>query len=145
MNTNGNGHSSSNGHSNGGEQIAIRLRDSGFEVVYTGIRLTPTAIAASAVQEDVDLVGLSILSGSHRVLVPAVVKELRREGMDVPVVLGGIIPEQDVADLRKAGVAAVYTPKDFDVTRIMRDMARLVGVKVKPPGSPQAPTARTVG
>jgi len=115
------------GHSNGAEQIAVRARDSGMDVVYEGIRLTPAQIAASALQEGVHVVGLSILSGSHRALIPAVIDALRDAGVQAPVVVGGIIPEQDVAALRQAGVAAVYTPKDFDITRIMRDIVALVG------------------
>jgi (2R)-ethylmalonyl-CoA mutase len=115
------------GHSNGAEQIAVRARDSGMDVVYEGIRLTPAQIAASALQEGVHVIGLSILSGSHRELIPAVIDALHDAGVSAPVVVGGIIPEQDVAALRKAGVAAVYTPKDFDITRIMRDIVALVG------------------
>jgi (2R)-ethylmalonyl-CoA mutase len=115
------------GHSNGAEQIAVRARDSGMDVVYEGIRLTPAQIAASALQEGVHVIGLSILSGSHRELIPAVLDALHDAGVDAPVVVGGIIPEQDVAALREAGVAAVYTPKDFDITRIMRDILTIVG------------------
>jgi (2R)-ethylmalonyl-CoA mutase len=115
------------GHSNGAEQIAVRARDSGMDVVYEGIRLTPAQIASSALQEGVHVIGLSILSGSHRELIPAVIDALREAGVQAPVVVGGIIPEQDVAGLREAGVAAVYTPKDFDITRIMRDIVELVG------------------
>jgi (2R)-ethylmalonyl-CoA mutase len=115
------------GHSNGAEQIAVRARDAGMDVVYEGIRLTPAQIAASALQEGVHVIGLSILSGSHRELIPAVIDALREAGVEAPVVVGGIIPEQDVAALREAGVAAVYTPKDFDITRIMRDIVELVG------------------
>ncbi len=114
------------GHSNGAEQIAVRARDAGMEVVYQGIRLTPSEIATSALQEGVHVVGLSILSGSHRELIPLVVEELREAGVDVPVVVGGIIPEADVAHLREAGVDAVYTPKDFDLSKIMRDIVELV-------------------
>jgi ethylmalonyl-CoA mutase len=114
------------GHSNGAEQIAVRARDVGMDVVYEGIRLTPSKIAASALQEGVHIVGLSILSGSHRELIPDVMQALRDEGLDVPVVVGGIIPEADVAPLKAAGVAAVYTPKDFDLNRIMRDIVELV-------------------
>ena len=114
------------GHSNGAEQIAVRARDVGMEVVYEGIRLTPAQIAASALQEGVHVVGLSILSGSHRELIPIVLEALRDRGVDAPVVVGGIIPEADVEPLRAAGVAAVYTPKDFDLTRIMRDVVALV-------------------
>ena len=115
------------GHSNGAEQIAVRARDSGMDVVYEGIRLTPQQIAASALQEGVHVIGLSILSGSHRELIPAVMAALAEAGVTAPVVVGGIIPEQDVAMLKHAGVAAVYTPKDFDITRIMRDIVELVG------------------
>jgi (2R)-ethylmalonyl-CoA mutase len=114
------------GHSNGAEQIAVRARDIGMDVVYEGIRLTPSQIAASALQEGVHVVGLSILSGSHRELIPAVVQTLRDRGVDAPVVVGGIIPEADIEPLRAAGVAAVYTPKDFDLTRIMGDIVALV-------------------
>jgi len=115
------------GHSNGAEQIAVRARDSGMDVVYEGIRLTPSQIAASALQEGVHVIGLSILSGSHRQLIPAVIDALHEAGVAAPVVVGGIIPEQDVAALQKAGVAAVYTPKDYDINRIMRDIVALVG------------------
>jgi ethylmalonyl-CoA mutase len=115
------------GHSNGAEQIAVRARDVGMDVVYEGIRLTPSQIAASALQEGVHVIGLSILSGSHRELIPAVIDALREAGVTAPVVVGGIIPEQDVAPLMQAGVAAVYTPKDFDLTRIMADIVELVG------------------
>ncbi len=115
------------GHSNGAEQIAVRARDVGMEVIYQGIRLTPEQIAASARDEDVDVVGLSILSGSHRELVPETVRLLREADVDVPVVVGGIIPAADAAALREAGVARVYTPKDFDLNRIMGEIADLVG------------------
>jgi (2R)-ethylmalonyl-CoA mutase len=114
------------GHSNGAEQIAVRARDVGMEVIYQGIRLTPEQIAASAIQEDVDVVGLSILSGSHLQLVPETVRLLQAEGADVPVVVGGIIPAADAERLREAGVAGVYTPKDFDLNRIMGEIAGLV-------------------
>jgi (2R)-ethylmalonyl-CoA mutase len=114
------------GHSNGAEQIAVRARDVGMEVVYEGIRLTPSQIVTSALQEGVHVIGLSILSGSHRELIPAVIDGLEEAGVDAPVVVGGIIPEADVAPLKEAGVAAVYTPKDFDLTRIMRDIVALV-------------------
>jgi (2R)-ethylmalonyl-CoA mutase len=113
------------GHSNGAEQIAVAARDSGMEVVYSGIRLTPEQIVASARDEDPDVIGLSILSGSHMELVPDVVRRLRAEGVDAPVVVGGIIPEEDRAVLSAQGVSAVYTPKDFDIARIMREMAEL--------------------
>ncbi len=115
------------GHSNGAEQIAVAARDAGMEVVYEGIRLTPAQIAASALQEGVHVVGLSILSGSHRELIPSVIEALREAGVgDVPVIVGGIIPVADEAPLKEAGIAAVYTPKDFDITRIMRDVVALV-------------------
>ncbi|SCK44622.1 (R)-ethylmalonyl-CoA mutase [Streptomyces sp. WMMB 714] len=108
------------GHSNGAEQIAVRARDAGFEVIYQGIRLTPEQISAAAVAEDVHCVGLSILSGSHAELVPDVLERLRDAGAhDVPVIVGGIIPSADAADLRAAGVAAVFTPKDFGITEII--------------------------
>ncbi|WP_372499214.1 protein meaA [Streptomyces sudanensis] len=108
------------GHSNGAEQIAVRARDAGFEVVYQGIRLTPEQIVDAALAEDVHCVGLSILSGSHAELVPDVLGRLRDAGAaDVPVVVGGIIPNADAAELRRAGVAAVFTPKDFGITEII--------------------------
>jgi (2R)-ethylmalonyl-CoA mutase len=115
------------GHSNGAEQIAVRARDAGMDVVYEGIRLTPARIARTAVDEGVHVVGLSILSGSHAELIPTVLAELRDAGAgDVPVVVGGIIPPADEAALVEAGVARVYTPKDFEVTRIMGDIVSLV-------------------
>jgi ethylmalonyl-CoA mutase len=114
------------GHSNGAEQIAVRARDVGMEVIYQGIRLTPEQIAKSAVEEDVDVVGLSILSGSHRELVPRVVELLRADGADIPVVVGGIIPAADAAAMREGGVDGVYTPKDFEINRIMGEIAELV-------------------
>ncbi|MDX3542005.1 protein meaA [Streptomyces europaeiscabiei] len=108
------------GHSNGAEQIAVRARDAGFEVVYQGIRLTPEQIVDAAIAEDVHAVGLSILSGSHAQLVPDVLDRLREAGAtDIPVIAGGIIPNADAAQLRAAGVAAVFTPKDFDITGII--------------------------
>jgi ethylmalonyl-CoA mutase len=108
------------GHSNGAEQVAVRARDAGFEVVYQGIRLTPAEIVAAAVAEDVHCVGLSILSGSHLELVPAVLDGLRDQGMaEVPVVVGGIIPAADAVVLEQLGVAAVFTPKDFGLTGII--------------------------
>ena len=108
------------GHSNGAEQIAVRARDAGFEVVYQGIRLTPEQIVAAAVAEDVHLVGLSILSGSHMELVPDVLDGLAAAGLeDLPVIVGGIIPTADAKRLIERGVAAVYTPKDFGLTEIM--------------------------
>jgi ethylmalonyl-CoA mutase len=108
------------GHSNGAEQIAVRARDVGFEVVYQGIRLTPAQIVAAAVAEDVDVVGLSVLSGSHLAVVPEVVAGLRAAGLDdVPVVVGGIIPDADAATLRAGGVARVFTSKDYALTQIL--------------------------
>uniref|UniRef100_A0AAU2UZT7 Protein meaA n=1 Tax=Streptomyces sp. NBC_00003 TaxID=2903608 RepID=A0AAU2UZT7_9ACTN len=108
------------GHSNGAEQIAVRARDAGFEVVYQGIRLTPEQIVSAALAEDVHCVGLSILSGSHAELVPDVLVRLREAGAaDIPVIAGGIIPPADAEELRKAGVAAVFTPKDFGITEII--------------------------
>jgi ethylmalonyl-CoA mutase len=119
------------GHSNGAEQIAVRARDAGMDVVYEGIRLTPSQIASSAAQEGVHVVGLSILSGSHAELIPSVLQALADAGMkDVPVVVGGIIPDADAAALREAGVAAVYTPKDWELNRMMRDIIGLVGEQV---------------
>jgi len=112
------------GHSNGAEQIAVRARDAGMDVVYEGIRLTPSQIARSAIDEGVHVVGLSILSGSHRELIPDVIAALN--GADIPVIVGGIIPDADVPALKAAGVAAVYTPKDFELDRIMRDIVALV-------------------
>ena len=124
------------GHSNGAEQIAVRARDVGMEVVYQGIRLTPEEIAGSAIQEDVDVVGLSILSGSHRELVPRIVELLRAEGTDIPVVVGGIIPQADIGPLQEAGVARVYTPKDFKINRIMGEIADLVAERSKAAAQP---------
>jgi (2R)-ethylmalonyl-CoA mutase len=120
------------GHSNGAEQIAVRARDCGFEVVYEGIRLTPQQIANAALEEGVHVVGLSILSGSHLPLVKEVLRLLAEEGLsDLPVVVGGIIPPEDAADLKAAGVAAVYTPKDFDLTAIMANIVEIVGSGAK--------------
>ena len=119
------------GHSNGAEQIAVAARDAGMEVVYSGIRLTPEQIVASARDEDPDVIGLSILSGSHLSLVPEVLQLLQKEGLDTPVVVGGIIPEDDRDDLRKRGIAAVYTPKDFDISRIMGEIAELAASRRK--------------
>ena len=113
------------GHSNGAEQVAVAARDAGMEVVYEGIRLTPSHIAATARDEDVDVIGLSILSGSHLELVPEVLACLDAEGVSAPVVVGGIIPPADHQALRDAGVAAVYTPKDFELAAIMADIAGL--------------------
>jgi (2R)-ethylmalonyl-CoA mutase len=114
------------GHSNGAEQIAVAARDAGFEVVYQGIRQTPEQIAAVAADEDVDVVGLSILSGSHLDLVREVMGRLGEAGVAVPVVVGGIIPPEDEKVLRATGVAAVYTPKDFELGRIVADLAALI-------------------
>ena len=115
------------GHSNGAEQIAVRARDAGMEVVYGGIRLTPAQIAESAAQEDVDVIGLSILSGSHAELIPEVLAALRRAGAEeIPVVVGGVIPEADAGALCDAGVAAVYTPKDWDLNRTISDIVAIV-------------------
>ena len=113
------------GHSNGAEQIAVAARDAGMEVVYQGIRLTPAQIAAAALDEDVDVVGLSILSGSHLWLVPETIRLLNEAGVDAPVVVGGIIPEADQIVLKAAGVAGVYTPKDYRFAQIMADVAEL--------------------
>jgi len=108
------------GHSNGAEQVAVRARDAGFEVIYQGIRLTPEQIVSAAVAEDVHCVGISILSGSHMELVPDVLAGLREAGLgEVPVIVGGIIPDSDGRKLVEQGVAAVYTPKDFGLTQIM--------------------------
>ncbi|MGK2959372.1 MAG: protein meaA [Acidimicrobiales bacterium] len=116
------------GHSNGAEQIAVAARDAGMEVIYQGIRLTPEQIASVARDEDVDVVGLSILSGSHLELVPLVVKLLRDYGVDAQVIVGGIIPEDDRPKLLANGVAAVYTPKDFELTRIMDEITSLTSI-----------------
>jgi (2R)-ethylmalonyl-CoA mutase len=113
------------GHSNGAEQIAVAARDAGMEVIYQGIRLTPEQIAAVAVEEDPDVIGLSILSGSHLELVPDVVRRVREGGVTAPVVAGGILPEDDRPALLDAGVAAVYTPKDFELSKIMTEILDL--------------------
>ncbi|HVE99418.1 MAG TPA: methylmalonyl-CoA mutase family protein, partial [Mycobacteriales bacterium] len=126
------------GHSNGAEQIAVRARDVGFEVVYQGIRLTPAQIVAAAVEEDVDCVGLSILSGSHLELIPAVLDGLRTAGLgDVPVVVGGIIPDADARALQAAGVARVFTPRDFAMTTIMREITDVIRAANNLPASPR--------
>ena len=115
------------GHSNGAEQIAVRARDAGFEVIYQGIRLTPAQIVAAAVAEDVHVVGLSILSGAHALAVPTVIEGLRAAGLDdVPVIVGGIIPEEDAAMLRAAGVARVFTPKDYGLNDIMNEIVTVI-------------------
>ena len=113
------------GHSNGAEQIAVAARDAGMEVIYQGIRLTPEQIVAAARDEDVEVVGLSILSGSHMELIPEVVRLLADQGLDTPVIAGGIIPEDDRDELLALGVAAVYTPKDFAIATIMSEIADL--------------------
>ena len=118
------------GHSNAAEQVAVRARDAGFEVIYQGIRLTPDQIALAAVEEDVHVVGLSILSGAHNLLVPEVVDKLRSEGVDpaeVPVVVGGVIPPEDARKLQEIGIARVYTPKDYDLTSMIGEIADLIG------------------
>ena len=114
------------GHSNGAEQIAVRARDAGMQVVYEGIRLTPEEIVDAARKQKAHVIGLSVLSGSHMPLVEDVVGRMKKEGLDVPVVVGGIIPLEDADALTKAGVAAVYTPKDFELNRIMSDVVRIV-------------------
>jgi (2R)-ethylmalonyl-CoA mutase len=115
------------GHSNGAEQIAARARDAGMDVTYEGIRLTPAEIVDAAREQKAHVVGLSILSGSHLPLVEDVVARMKEAGLsDVPVVVGGIIPPEDAQALQKAGVAAVYTPKDFELNRIMTDIVRIV-------------------
>ena len=114
------------GHSNGAEQVAVAARDAGFEVVYQGIRLTPQQIADAARDEDVDVVGLSILSGGHLELVPEVLRLLRAAGVDAPVIVGGIIPDEDATKLLESGIAAVYTPKDYALAQMMGEVADLV-------------------
>ena len=117
------------GHSNAAEQIAVRARDAGFEVIYQGIRLSPAEIARAAADEDVHVIGLSILSGAHMLVVPEVLRLLRQEGVDVarvPVVVGGIIPAEDAKELMNQGVARVFTPKDHDLTRIVGSIADLL-------------------
>jgi len=117
------------GHSNAAEQIAVRARDAGFEVIYQGIRLTPEQIARAAAEEDVHVIGLSVLSGAHNILVPEVLDRLREQGVDptrVPVVVGGIIPDEDAAKLKGLGAAAVYTPLDHDLTGIVGEIADLI-------------------
>ena len=114
------------GHSNGAEQIAVRARDAGMEVVYEGIRLTPAEIVNAALEEGVHVVGLSILSGSHVPLVRDVMARMRSEGMEIPVIVGGIIPPEDENTLKQCGVAAVYTPKNYELNRILSDIVRVV-------------------
>jgi (2R)-ethylmalonyl-CoA mutase len=121
------------GHSNGAEQIALKARDVGFEVVYEGIRVTPEQIVASAIEEGVHIIGLSILSGSHLALVPQIADKLRAAGLGhVPIVVGGIIPEADARLLEKRGIARVYTPKDFALDTIMKDLVDLVANNLRP-------------
>ena len=114
------------GHSNGAEQIAVRARDSGMQVVYEGIRLTPEEIVNAARKEKAHVIGLSVLSGSHLPLVHDVIGRMKQANLNVPLVVGGIIPPEDAAELEKAGIAAVYTPKDFELNRIMSDVVRIV-------------------
>jgi (2R)-ethylmalonyl-CoA mutase len=124
------------GHSNGAEQIAVRCRDVGMEVIYQGIRLTPEQIVEAALQEGVHIVGLSILSGSHLVLIPEILRLMKAKGIeDIPVIAGGIIPESDKEELLKQGVARVYTPKDFELNQIMLD---IVDTAIKAKGPPSA-------
>ncbi|MEM7240533.1 MAG: cobalamin-dependent protein, partial [Pseudomonadota bacterium] len=119
-------------HSNGAEQIAVRARDCGMEVVYEGIRLTPAHIVNAAVEESVHVIGLSILSGSHMALIEDVMDRMEAAGIgDIPLVVGGIIPDEDVASLSARGVARIYTPKDFELNRIMEDIVALVGEGAK--------------
>ena len=118
------------GHSNAAEQVAVRARDAGMEVVYQGIRLTPEEIARAAADEDVHVVGLSILSGAHNLLVPEVLDRLREQGVDparVPVVVGGVIPDDDAEALEARGVARVFTPREHDLTAMVGQIADLVG------------------
>jgi (2R)-ethylmalonyl-CoA mutase len=115
------------GHSNGAEQIALRARDCGLEVIYEGIRRTPAEIVSAAAQEDPDVIGLSVLSGSHLAITAEIMARLHAEGMnDIPVVLGGIVPPDDAKALTEAGVARIYTPKDHDLNAIIGDLVSLV-------------------
>jgi len=123
------------GHSNGAEQIAVAARDAGFEVVYQGIRLTPEDIVATARDEDVDIVGISILSGSHLDLVPRIVKGLLDNGSDALVVVGGIIPDDDAKTLREHGVTSIYTPKDYELSAIVDDLLTLIEEKESAPAN----------
>ncbi|MBL4627053.1 MAG: cobalamin-dependent protein, partial [Roseicyclus sp.] len=118
------------GHSNGAEQIAFRARDCGMDITYDGIRLTPAEIVAAARNDDAHVIGLSILSGSHVPLIREVMERLREEGLDIPVLVGGIIPDEDRVTLLGYGVARVYTPKDFELNRIMMDIVTLVDPEV---------------
>ena len=120
------------GHSNGAEQIAVRARDAGMDIFYDGIRLTPAQIVEAAQSQNAHVVGLSILSGSHLALVQDVVARLRSAGLGhIPVVVGGIIPPEDARKLEQLGIAAVYTPKDFDLNRVMADVLRIVEAAVE--------------
>jgi (2R)-ethylmalonyl-CoA mutase len=114
------------GHSNGAEQISVRARDAGFEVVYEGIRLTPSQIVNTALEEGVHVIGLSVLSGSHLALVGDVMARMKEAQLDVPLVVGGIIPPRDARKLKKMGVAVVYTPKDFHISRIMTEIVDVI-------------------
>ena len=115
------------GHSNGAEQIAARARDCGMDIHYEGIRLTPAEIVNAAIDQNAHVIGLSILSGSHVPLITEVLALMRAHALTIPLVVGGIIPEDDAHSLRAMGVAAVYTPKDFELNRIMLDIVGLVG------------------
>jgi (2R)-ethylmalonyl-CoA mutase len=119
------------GHSNGAEQIAVRAADTGLEVIYDGIRVTPEQLVKTVQERQVHILGLSILSGSHVPLIRDVMQRLRAAGLSVPVVAGGIIPQDDVNVLKQLGVAAVYTPKDFDMNRIMDDLVTLIEKRVE--------------
>ena len=114
------------GHSNGAEQVAVRARDAGFEVVYEGIRLTPAQIVDAAREEDVHVIGISVLSGSHLALVGDVMTRMKEAGLDVPLVVGGIIPPRDAEELKKMGVAAIYTPKDFRISGIVSEIVDVI-------------------
>jgi methylmalonyl-CoA mutase C-terminal domain len=115
------------GHSNGAEQIAVRARDVGMEVIYQGIRLTPQQIVSTVEQENVDLIGLSILSGSHDTIIPKIMNLLNERGLnDIPVIAGGIIPDDDAKLLIETGIKRVYTPRDYSLNQIMRDMVGIV-------------------
>ena len=117
------------GHSNGAEQIAVRARDCGMEVIYEGIRMTPESIVEAAVNESVHIIGLSILSGSHLPLIAEVMERMRAATLDIPVIVGGIIPDEDCDALISMGVSKIYTPKDFDLNRIMLDIVELAALQ----------------
>jgi (2R)-ethylmalonyl-CoA mutase len=119
------------GHSNGAEQIAVRARDCGMEILYDGIRLTPAQVVEAARTGHPHVIGLSVLSGSHMELIGEVMQGLRAAGVEAPVVAGGIIPEADARRLREMGVARVYTPKDFEVNRIIADLLALVAERAR--------------